>query len=153
MDKVTYSVALAIRFMLDIAWHGESYVREKCPALKPVVWCNFLFFRRIRPLPIRRIKRLEPTLNERAGSWVVERDVEFYIRNLLIGVVTLRGEKIDRMSSNVRKAREYGLDVGDVHSMWAVSHVWYYRSVSHPDGLEERIETDVPYSGYSSGQI
>ena len=153
MEKVTYSVALAIRFMLDLTHHGESYVREKCPAIKPAAWCNFLFFRRIRPRPIRRIERLNPIAGERVGTWVVERDIEFYIHDWLIGVVTLRGEKFDCDPEDVRQAKEYGLDVGDALSMWAVSHVWYYRDVTRPEGPRERIETDVPFIGYSSGQI
>lgn len=151
MEKVTYSVALAIRFMLDLAWHGESYVCENCPALKPVTWCNFLFFRRVRPLPIRRLKRVEPT-ESCVGFWSVEREVEFYLRDQLIGVVTLRGEKYDRTSFMVESCKRNGLDEGDLLSAWAVSHVWYYRIVAGKD-RRERIETDVPYSGFSLGQV
>jgi len=151
MSKVTYSVALAIRFMLDLTWHGDSHVRRECPALKPVVWCNFLFFRRVMPQAIRRIKRIEAS-GETVGYWVVEREINFYLRDRLIGVVTLRGMKMDRVPTRVEEIREAGLDVEDVLSAWAVCHVWYYR-VFDGRKVNEWIETDVPFSGYSSGQI
>lgn len=151
MEKVTYSVAMAIRFMLDLTHHGGSQVREKCPALKPVAWCNFLFFRRIQPGAIQRIRRVEAS-DTTVAHWVVERTVNFYLRGQLIGAVTLRGEKYDRAPHYVASAREARLDVDDALSAWAVSHVWYFRVVDGKD-RRERIETDVPYSGLSSGQV
>ena len=153
MEKMTYSVALAIRFMLDLTLDGESYIRERCPALKPAVWSNFIFFRRIRPLPIRKLERFEPTGdNCHVGYWTVERDIEFYKRDQLIGVVSLRGEKFDTSPDIRKRCKTDGLDPDGILSAWAVSHVWYYRFVGGGE-LLERIETDVPYSSLSSGQI
>lgn len=153
MEKVTFSVALAIRFMLDLV-REDAYVFTKCPALKPALWCNFLFFRRVRPLPIRKLRRIEPHVaGDNIGTWIVERDVEFYLKDRLIGVVTLRGEKYDRDRDHVAHARDLGLDVQDVLSAWAVSHVWYYCVVATRDDACERIETDVPFTSLTSGQV
>jgi hypothetical protein len=152
MNKVTYSVALAIRFMLNLTWQREdSYTFQKCPALKPVAWCNFLFFRRVVPRPIQRIRRVEPTA-ETVGYWEVERKVDFYLHDQLVGVVTLQGQKQDRTPGAADSIRKFGLDAEDALSCWAVSHVWYFRVVDRQK-RSEHIETDVPFYSYCSGTI
>lgn len=68
---------------------------------------NRYSFRRVVPKPIQRIKRVDAT-GELVGHWIVERDVHFYIRDRLIGVVTLRGMKLDRRRDRQEGADRYG---------------------------------------------
>ena len=141
--KYTASMALATRMVLDLEREG-LYVKPKGaePELHSIsvqrpVWCNFVFFSRIKASPIRRTTRTEPATGKH-GSWALERTVEFFYRGTRVAEVQLVGKKIDGL------ALEEGLDDG---SFWAVSRIAYLRhhDASHSDFRKNwtEIELDV----------
>jgi hypothetical protein len=75
-------------------------------------WCNFDFFSRIDPSPIRRVERVDPTEGS-LGWWELEREVEFYHAGHIVARVQLVGRKIDK-SGHL-----------DNSAFWGVSRITY----------------------------
>jgi hypothetical protein len=97
---------------LDAVLRLEKGIHPAISKTERPVWCNFSFFSRITATPIRRTKREEPT-QERLGSWMLERTVEFFHHGTRVAVVDLIGQKID------------GEDNLDNSSFWAVAKIGY----------------------------
>jgi len=103
--KFTASVVMAVQAMLELqqrrlrVWlpgqEAEYGFSDSRTSLPPPCWCNFAFFRRIRALPIQRKKRVDPVPDKSVGYWEVKREIHFYHGMVLVGKVTLRGEKCD----------------------------------------------------------
>lgn len=82
------------------------------------VYSNFAFWHRIKPLPIQKVLRVEPTA-EVVGHWTVERKVQFYLQGKLMAIVELVGMRPDESCLG------QGLDNA---SFWGVSRVGYFLS-------------------------
>lgn len=131
--KFSASIALATRTVLDLE-KGGLYLRPKgaepelCSiSVQRPVWCNFVFFSRIKPRKIERTRRIDPT-EDRHESWDLERTVEFFYRGARLAEVQLVGRDIDGL------VFEEELDNG---SFWAVSRIAYLR---HHDATRDSRE-------------
>ncbi len=113
--KFTTSVVLAVNFVLGLASSVRGQIWKDKRLVQPT-WCNFLFFRRIKALPIRRMERVAPK-DGNVGHWNLEREVEFYLREELVAVVYLVGQKYDQL--------EWSGNHLDNSSGWAISRVSY----------------------------
>ena len=92
--KISVSVAMAINFMMNLI---EGRLAYKSPELERPYWSNFLFFNRIISIPIRKKERVNPKNEKLAGLWILEREVEFYVRDTLVARVHMIGKKLDRL--------------------------------------------------------
>ena len=129
MEKSTYrftsSVIVAIEAMMRLASPQGLSVKLKGTGLgertrlSSPAWCNFDFFSAIEALRINRKKRVDQTADRR-GYWVVERQVYFHFRDILVGVISLEGHKSDGTKGNN----------SDNATWWAISKIAYKRDIN-----------------------
>lgn len=127
------SVMLAIQFM-------QRVLAGKIDEVPQPVWCNFVFFHRIEPGRIEKIRRIEPT-SEQRGYWVVEREITFYLLKTPVAVVTMQGHRSD------------GEGKGDASTSWKQSRIRYARAYGtgvRPFEAAEWRDVELPVIGYTS---
>jgi hypothetical protein len=137
MVKFTRSMMLATQFMLRV-------VAGKVEGVPRPAWSNFTFFYAIRPGRIRKLYRIEPTMEVPYGCWIVERDITFYLLDTPVAIVTMQGMRAD------------GGGKGDDNTSWTQSRISYAQTFTIWDAqavVGQWRDVEIPVISYCSFQM
>jgi hypothetical protein len=134
-------VRIATEYLLNQIY-GTRYGNER--ALH-IAWCNFWFFSEIRPSEVHKLRRLTPQddMNAwgleqddmNAWGWELSREVQFFVRGVLVAEIELVGVKFDHHP-------EY-----NARPMWAIVHVRYAERLDHVEPTHWHDRT-FEFAGY-----